>query len=267
MTARVTSGSAWENLEQQLRTGKPAPKVKPVMLARKSVKLWPEVFQQRRPAPYVSAAHVRGLGSKAQASPDNLLDAVTVWWDGKNWACIDGHHRMAAYQQEQLELVAVEVFNGTLEEALLYSARANTRDKLTMSTTEKANAAWRLVVRASSSKAVIADATGISQSTVALMRKAKATLKGQGESALMDMHWETARRLARGEEPEDGGWPEGETERRAALMAKALGKALGTSSFHRVEVFSMALELYSPQLLKGLLEFNRIHEDDLEQGE
>lgn len=260
----LTRSGAWLELRYQLRTGKPQPATKPTTLPLGKVKLWPEVFQQRRPAKFAQDAHIRALASKAKTSPLGTLDPLTVWWDGKGWACIDGHHRMDAYRVAGTSDIPVVVLEGSIEDALVLSAKANTRDKLQMGRGEKSNAAWHLVVHTSLSKAEQADASGVSERQVALMRKAKATLEAMGIENLEDMGWEEARRKAAGEGamPE---WNEGETEKRAQEMATRLHKALGKGSISKIEVFARALEIYSPLLYEGLEALFREQPEDEEE--
>lgn len=255
---------AWNALHFQLSAGKSQPATKPTMLPLRRVKLWPEVFQQRRPAKHLSDAHVRALASKAKSSPLGTLDPLTVWWDGKAWACIDGHHRMQAYQSAGTSEIPVTVFEGSIEEALALSAKANTRDKLPMGRGEKSNAAWHLVVQTNLSKAAQAEASGVSERQVALMRSVKAALEAKGVKNMEDMGWEQARRMAAGEGtlPE---WDEDETEKRALEMASRLHKALGIGSISKIEVFARAVEIYSPMLYKGLVEHLGGHVEDDEE--
>jgi len=258
---QLTRSGAWLDLSYQLRTGKPKPATKPTTLPLGKVKLWPEVFQQRRPAKFAQDAHIRALASKAKSSPNGALDPLTVWWDGKAWACIDGHHRMDAYRVAGTSDIPVVVFEGSIEDALVLSAKANTRDKLQMGRGEKSNAAWHLVVHTSLSKLEQADASGVSERQVALMRKAKATLEAMGLENLEDMGWEEARRKAAGEDamPE---WDEGGTEKRAQVMATRLHKVLGLGALKNIEVFARAVEIYSPLLYKGLVEHFRGSEEE-----
>lgn len=263
---QMSRSDARHALSTRLEKGKPQPAKKPAMLTLDEVKLWPGVFQQRRPAKFASDAHVRSLANKAKASHIGVLDPLTVWWDGKTWACVDGHHRMAAYKQADVYQFPVEVFEGTLEEALVLSAKANTRDKLQMSRSEKSNAAWHLVAVTSCSKAVQAEASGVSERQVALMRSVKETLRRKGESDIEDYGWETARRMAAGEDQAQD-WDEDEAEKRAMEIATKLHMALGKGSFSQVEIFARAVEIYSPLLAKGLVEHWQAQEEAEEEQE
>jgi hypothetical protein len=67
--------------------------------------------------------------------------------------------------------VPVEVFDGSLNQAMRAAAEANTKDKLPMSRSEKSNTAWHLVTMADMTKVEVSKASSVSESTVATMRK------------------------------------------------------------------------------------------------
>lgn len=236
---------AWAELQAQRATGKPEPKQHPPYIAVSRVKLWPEVFQHRRPPEHVSAAHVREL-QRAAAQGD--LEPIEVWWDGKAWACIDGHHRLRAYKAagKGSDDVPVKVFQGSPQEATARAAQGNTRDKLPMGRAEKLRAAWRLVVSTAMSKAAIVKASGVSDGLVASMRRVKAQLETR-ESAPMDFEWEAARATAAGKAQEEIDWDD-KTQKDAEKMAAALGKTFGTLRHNQLEAFALALEAYDSRL-------------------
>lgn len=258
--------SSFEDLKEQREAGKPQPKELPTHLKTSTIKVREEVFQHRRPARHISDRHVREL---AEVAKKRDLDRLTVWWDGKKWTVIDGHHRLKAYVRagKAQQAIPVEVFEGTPEEALGRAAEANTKDKLQMSSSEKSNAAWRLVVLSEDrSKAQQAQDAGVSERLVALMRKAKATLlaarKGSHET-LAEMTWNDARRQAAGD---DADWTPEEEEKRIEKMTVALRKALGDTADRQPDIFRQALERFSPQLAKALgegyvEEYREAHED------
>lgn len=253
-TARKNPVGSFEALKEQWSNGKPQPKDLPQTLVASSIKVREEVFQHRRPDRFASDRHVRELADVAKVRD---LDRLTVWWDGKKWAVIDGHHRLRAYIRagKSGHAVPVEVFQGTPEEALGRAAEANTKDKLQMSSSEKSNAAWRLVVMTEGrSKAQQAQDAGVSARLVALMRKTKATLMRGPERVLEDlaeMSWQEARRTAAGESLD---WTPEEEEARVEKMTTALRKALGPSADRQPDIFRQALERFSPQLAQALEE-------------
>lgn len=260
---QATFTEGWAELRQQVAAGKPMPAVRPEWLEAHRIKLRPEVFQQRNPLTSASAAHVRELAAKAKAQALGL-EAIKVWWDGKHWVCIDGHHRHRAYQQAGMgrHSVRVEVFDGTPEQALKESAEANTRDKLPMRKTEKTNAAWHLVVAGEGlTQGQQAEASGVSRRLVVTMHQAKQKLVARGVENIGDMTWEKARRLAAGDDSDmrerDDDW----TEQEARKVADKLHKHLGPKAAGQVEVFALALEMYSERLVRDLAEYWKEQED------
>ena len=252
-TRKKNPGAAFEDLEWLVKNGKAAPEVDPKVLKVSSIKLMPEVFQHRRPAQHFSDGHIRILADAVKAQ--GLLAPVMVWWSGKHWVCVDGHHRLAAYTKAGMRdhEVPVEVFRGTPGDALACAAATNSQDKLPMTKAEKVNAGWRLVILADSlSISRQARSAGISDRQVALMRSTKKRLLalGQTQDQLAEMSWEAARRLAAGEQLAE--WSAEEEERRVQEMAEALRKALGPTAERQPEVFAKAVERYSTKLAKSL---------------
>lgn len=242
----------FEDLVQRHATGKPQPTPAPQHLIASTIKRRPEVFQHRRPAKHESEAHIRELADAAKVED---LDPMAVWWDGKSWTLIDGHHRAQAYIMagKGTKPVPVDVFEGSLEDAVTRAAKENTKPKMRMSPSEKSNAAWRLVVMLPGmSKSAQAKGAAVSERLVAFMRQAKATLERQGRSPsdLAGMTWENARRVARGEDADD--WSPEEEEKRVEKMALALRKVLGATAERQPGIFWKAIEVYSPQLARAL---------------
>ena len=255
---------AFDALVSQREQGKTQPTTQPTHLHIRKIKLRPEVFQHRSPPQYISDGHIRDLTDKAKQKD---LDPVTVWWDGKQWTVIDGHHRMHGYMRANRpeRLVPVEVFEGTPEQALARAAGSNAKAKLQMTTTEKATAAWRLVVMGSGmSKAQQAESADVSERLVAMMRSAKATLintRKMSPESLSEMKWQQARQEAAGNPSE---WTSEEEADKVEKMAKALRKALGPTADRQPDIFLQALEVYSPHLARAVREAYMTSEDDLQ---
>lgn len=257
--------SAFEELKEQRESGKPQPKDVPTHLTVKTIKVREEVFQHRRPDKHTSDRHTRDL---ADAAKSHDLDPLTVWWDGKKWTVIDGHHRIKAYIRagKGQHAVPVEVFVGTPEEALGRAAGANSKNKLLMSSSEKSTAAWRLVVLGEGrSKSQQAHDSGVSERLVAMMRRTKAALLAGRKSleAQAVMSWNDARRHAAGDTKD---WSPEEEEKRVEKMTLALRKAFGATADLQPDIFMQALERFSPRLAKALEEnyvegFRAAHEE------
>lgn len=183
---------AYLKLEEEKRNGTeaPPPSKAPSTLKLTRITIEPSAFQMR--SFHVDPQHVQGIcnGIKRGDSPPPL----TVWWSGRRWVCIDGHHRLEALKMAGRTSAHVEVFRGTLEEARVRAAKANSRDKLPLLREEKLSAGWSLVCSSRLSKHDISKAAGISSGTVGNMRKALELLrKQQGEKfdrlALAEMRW------------------------------------------------------------------------------
>ena len=113
------------------------------------------------------------------------LDPVLVWEEVDSddnptgrLVLLDGYYRLAAYRAEHRVgrnqgLVPASLFKGNRSEASLAGLAVNAKDTLPLTTRERANAAWKLVIkfRLSISKSRLAKASGISQRTIANMRK------------------------------------------------------------------------------------------------
>jgi hypothetical protein len=278
---RRTGGSLtndWQKLEAQLAKGRPRPKVAPTGLALGSIRLRPSVFQHRDPNEHEGRAHVRKLVEAISRSKTKALEPMTVWWDGKTWTGIDGHHRHAAYTAAAVggnHIVPVEVFEGTLGEAMAQAAAGNSKNKRPMTTAEKAQAAWRMVVMDQSlSKVSVAEAACVSQSTVANMRRvhaqlvARAEVGGDGLDAPVvadhrDLRWTDARRLANGGEAREVDW-DAKDEEDAVAMAVSIRKAIGSRGSLKLHVLARALELYDSRLEDTLMDYwgSKVDEDD-----
>jgi hypothetical protein len=46
-----------------------------------------------------SQYHIAQLKMATKTYGGPLPDPITIWWSGRNWFVIDGHHRIAAYRQ------------------------------------------------------------------------------------------------------------------------------------------------------------------------
>lgn len=114
------------------------------------------------------------------------LDAILVWREqddeGKETGrlvLLDGHFRVTAYRAEIAEGhipgkgIPALIGKGTRIEAELAALRANTKDSLPLTPSERTDAAWALVRRHRNkiSKSQLAKASGVSARSIANMRK------------------------------------------------------------------------------------------------
>lgn len=199
----------------------------------------PEVFQFRHLE--TDEYHVRTLAEVPAGG--NTLDPIAVWADpdSSELVVIDGHHRLAAYRQVQWSRkVPVRVHQCSLEDARLLALKENGKTRLPLTQQERSDAAWRLVCLGprTYSKRVTAQVTGVSERTVANMRKTyELLIKLAGGDDLLPTSWVAALSEASGRERRDFT----EEEREAMIDEKArklddeIGKTLGHMAKHQVE--------------------------------
>jgi hypothetical protein len=273
--------------EAAQRDASPAPAKTPRKLPLKAIHVEELVFQQRgedRTIFSSSRRHVDNLADFLKANPKAELDPLTIWWSGARWIVIDGHHRLKAYQQVQGEEAAhrvvkalpVEAFTGTLNAAILRSAEGNTKDKLPMTFEEKADCAWRMVClpRADDgseafTKSQIAKSAGVSERTVASMRKVRKELAQKiaaGEfwgvsddfsertpaPELGTLCWGRAQAMNEGEgdaNDKNDEWCMAEARRWAEKLARTLGK----KPVEQPGLMALALLAISPVMVKHML--------------
>lgn len=217
----------------------PKPDFLPQHLPHSKIEKMPELFQFRSG---ISERHIADLVRAIHNVGD--LDPVIVIQVGQRAVLIDGHHRLDAYElADRTARIPVEYFDGSLDEAVLFAGTANTKAKLPMSTTERQDCAWRLVLLGLSySKAEIAEAGGVSTAQVGNMRKVKRQL---GDTAADHSAWWRARLAARGEEREMSD-EDRETwkQETANDWADTLAKAFSTKLIQQPEIAAMAFDIY-----------------------
>lgn len=245
----MTRQTARKALERRIRNGSPWHGPAPDMLKLSEIGTLEGVFQYRNPLPYKSEAHKNKLARSVKRT-GKALGRLEVYWAGDGWVCIDGHHRRAAYQRGELADVPVEVFTGTLAEAVARALSSNTADKLPMDDGEKTAAAWELVAvwNDEFSKSEIAALAGVSTSTVAKMRRVREVLIAERPHLkdLSEFTWRQAQELAKGNEAETNA---GSREVRVRRMVDALIKAFGVGGLSRdISLTLEALKAYDEDL-------------------
>ena len=257
----------YTQLKKELASGTVLPAVKPTTLDLKSIRMAHSVFQPRDFDEGVSSdEHVRTLLNALIHESNNTLDPITVWWSGKHWRVIDGHHRVKAYAALEVEKklkprIPVVIFEGTPLEAIFEATRLNSKDKLAMSVEDKVNRAWKLVLIGSEfSKKLIARTCSIGTSTVGRMRSKLVVIREDEPEDWLevagDMTWKEAQRY--GEAPRD--YDEEWQDKRVLVIRKRLDKAFGKTLVRQPELFARAIEAYSPKLYGDLEEYLRPYE-------
>lgn len=213
--------------------GSNPPATIPKQLRLSTIECVPVLFQFRDPSQFDSKAHVKALTKTVKEG--KTLEALTVWWSGDGWYLVDGHHRWGAYQAAKWpadRAVPVTVHKGGLMKALMTSVTHNTKDKLSMSTREKTQAAWEFVTVAKIEDASVADISnsfGVSDRMVKYMRSVKRTLTAlDAKEDLSRLPWLQARARAAGVEASGEGkdweqWAKDEADRYEELLQQAVG--------------------------------------------
>lgn len=240
---------AKQELKERIASGQPEP-VAPRSLYWHQIEVIPEVFQQRYPDVDASTQHIQTLARAIKEGPrgahQDALAPVIIFWAGDRWVCVDGHHRLIAYKYVgHKRRVPVKALRGaTLDEAVKVSLGENSKDKLPMSKRCKTEAAWRLTLGETFSKAEIARLAGVDESTIANMRRRIRDVKEKYPNVdLGEFTWGQARFL----KPED--LQNGESDliqRQAAKLCRAIEKAGKKAS---AVVWCHALEMLSPGLV------------------
>ena len=144
------------------------------------VHTFPDVFQPRQHVTETTehgkhlAELIRSLQVQKALKPIAVLKINTV-----GWVCIDGFHRLTAYQDAKGRRthIPVVVFRGSVDDALRFSIAENTPDKLNMSLADKREAAFKMVLLDRYTQPAISEATGVSGSTVDRMRRDLTTVR------------------------------------------------------------------------------------------
>jgi hypothetical protein len=254
-------------LERRIAEGSPA-SADPDSLPLNSIEVIPEVFQHREDNQWSSDDHVqtlvKAIRNSTKATKKKPLEALTIFWVGDAWALIDGHHRYKAYKAIGFtDPVPVVVFSGTLDEAIGQALRGNSKDKLSMSKSEKTNAAWRLVISTGLSLNQLAAVSTISKPTVILMKKAMRHLRETDPSIDLDeLSWREALLKYQGKELEefepDPEW----RHKRVAEVAQVLSDTFGGEFKQKPEIFWEAIRNYDSNLIDYFLKMHDIDPED-----
>lgn len=211
------------------------------LLRRDELQTNPETFQFREAE--VTEHHVRALADLLKK--DKTLDPLTVWQNqAGTYVVIDGHHRYEAYRRVKPDAsIPVRIFKCTEADAVLMALDENTKTRLQMTATEKSNAAWRLCCSDHPySKSQVCRATGISDGTVAKMRRVKRDLNAKDEF-LPDTWWQAMHVWKGLEQTElDEDMIQARIEARANALDEKIGGELSKMSDIQWEAVAIVLE-------------------------
>lgn len=178
----------------ELDASAPPPQTTPETLSLSTILVRPELFQPRDGSlafrPQASKAHVAKMISALRAG--QLLDPLLVISFGDRWFLVDGHHRLKAYHDygkvTRVPVRALSSDKRGVERvywAIGQSVSANAKDKLSMTGSDKFDAAWRLTTLGYS-KASTASQTGVADGTIAKMRRVRRAIL---EAPKSDPRW------------------------------------------------------------------------------
>jgi hypothetical protein len=270
-------------VEEELEGGTPPPEDELTELPSDRIKMRHSVFQPREfDSTAESESHVQALMEAVKAEPQNRLDPITVWWGGKHWIVLDGHHRLLAYgrvkdkgfrqyqpngRQSESWRIPVRRFKGTLQQALLKATAENSKDKLSMTHDDKMNRAWKLTILFGElSKRAVANTCKIGSRTVARMRSKLMEIREDKPedwyTECLFMPWRDAQRYGQSQDKDYGGsWQ----ETMAMDWQRRLGKTFGKKLAEHPEITGRAIQLYSERLAEELGYFLYNPDDDLEE--
>lgn len=156
-----------------------------------------ETFQPR--AGGLNESHIASLVDVLRRG--GVLDPIALWQKDETGKLIvaDGHHRLEAYIRHGTEKAPALVYRCERAAALLLPIQDNAKTRLPLTYEDKAGWAWKLTVEGGYSRAEVVASCGVSDGTVAAMRK---TLKGlQGKNEAIPATWGEARKQLEGEDP------------------------------------------------------------------
>lgn len=224
----------------------------------RDIKTLEEIFQPRQLEE--QAASGKHIGELRRILQNRVpLDPITVMKIGGEWFCIDGHHRLQAYQQEQQggsrkTHLPIKVFRGTLEEALQTSIKVNAPDKLNLTKEDKLEGAWKLVLLGGLSVSQTAKTASVSEKTIHRMRHGLKTVREKHPSAPVETFtWEQVKHILLNGEPKKEP-PQGWEDAKARELAKSLAKTFNGVPKQCPRIFALGLCKYDSDAAQVIAE-------------
>ena len=268
--AAVGFDSSLAKLLEERSSGKPAPGI-PSRLPAKDIRFATGAFQPRVTAKANREDHIKELQKHIENGAK--MPPLLVWWSGKTWYVIDGHHRLWATVKALNEAnkdkvdayVDVTVLDGDVYAAIAAANTANSKDKLVMNKEDKLEAAWRMTLTGQYTIPEIVDATTIKKSTIINMRKAIKAVSAMQDDWDNGLNpsmytWRQTRMLQNGQKIVEVS--DTAEERAAVMMAVNVTRAVGSQQIiANPERFARAVELISDRLPPAMQDYWQGDED------
>jgi hypothetical protein len=221
------------------------PTERPECLPVSAIVLVAELLQHR-------GTDEKHIGDLRRALRNNgKLDPMVVLAVADRFYLVDGHHRHAAYEAERVTYpVPVSYYTGTVADAVLEAAIANSKAKLPMTTRERMELAWKLVLMGRYSRKQIRAAASVSDGQVLIMRR---VAKALGAQAYAARSWREAQLKASEREPMKEEEMEEWLDRVASEYAERMGKTFGNKLSTNPGLAARALSQYFGRKLPDLL--------------
>lgn len=208
-----------------------------------------DAFQPRTDngTPYLDKrfAHILAEAIRKQNGPLKPIKVIPV---GQQFFVVDGHHRLMAYAMTRWDkLIPVEVFKGTVVDAMAACSEENHQEKLPMSQADKSERAWVLVKIGVHNQKQVTKATGASESQFYIMKR---KLRELGDSA-QEMTW---MQILRKSQPTEATEYEDWVDIKAKEMADLLSSKIDKRTLRNVDVFARMIEIGSPTMVDSLID-------------
>jgi hypothetical protein len=226
-----------------------------VDLRPNEIEMRPELFQPREfsfGAKDVDKHYVKKLAGEIETAGE--LDPILVIRLGVTWVCVDGHHRVRAYQKVRWRgTIKCEWFGGSVREAVDEGMRRNRTVKLEVPRADRQEQAWKRTLLELGSKSEVVRLCGVSEGIVAMMRRVKALANAQTEEGkafrqrldapITEKSWSLAKLAYIGAEQ-----TKMDIEARAGQLAREISARLESRLSKDPEVTARALAIYDPEL-------------------
>lgn len=231
------------------------------------LKVAPKVFQPRdkNEEPWVKEKHIGTLVESLRAG--NVLDHIDVFPIAGEYIVVDGHCRLQAYTLARWRgKVPVRILKGSFDDAIQLASEANLKGKLPLTSAEKIERAWSLVLFDEQrgqqfSTRQVAKASGASHGTVSNMRRKLNEFPKGSPDDPRGKTWKEVLRDERGGADFDEEWQ----SKLRHEWALRLRRAFGDKPDKTPDIFTAAIEEAYPRAFAGMLEQAvRLHPEEAE---